>query len=533
MVGAMALVVGGCQLVSGLGDLHVVATGMDAGTKLCEPGATEPCYSGDPATRGVGPCHDGTATCNAAGDAFGKCTGDALPVNEDNCAGTVDLDCDGKPPTCHGDPVWVRGFGGAGDDRGLGIGRGKGFAPMFAGSFSGSVDFGTGPLVSAGGTDVVASTVDGAGTPKNPRRFGGGDDDAAAAIWGDEIDEVILAGRYRGTIDFGDGKPLVNAGDTDGFVTLADTGGKALWSVGLGDDAEQEVAAAVSDVALDVIVAGTFAGSITTSAGAVTTPGSIDHDAFVLKLGPTGQPLWIHQFADGLFGEQRALGVATDRSKAVIVAGTAQGDVDFGGGAQPSGGGHDAFVAKLVSDGSFAWGHLYGDMGDAQAVNAVATASNDDILIAGGFDGTITFEQPLMAAAPGRAIFVARLDGAGNPLWSRRFGDAAGDQAAYAVAVDQFDNVYVGGSFDGVIDLGATKLTSNGGGDAFVIKLDPKGNPLWGRRAGDAGAQRVNGIVVDNFGASTAVGSFEGTLDFGTPVVSAGGSDIFLARFSP
>jgi hypothetical protein len=145
----------------------------------------------------------------------------------------------------------------------------------------------------------------------------------------------------------------------------------------------------------------------------------------------------------------------------------------------------------------------------------------------------MTFDQPLIAAGTGRDIFVARLDPAGKPLWSRRFGDSTGDQAAYAVAVDLFDNVYLGGSFDGEITLGATKLVSAGGGDAFVIKLDPKGIPLWGRRAGDAAPQQVNGIVVDHYGSATVIGSFQGTLDFGDPVVSAGGSDIFVARFSP
>jgi hypothetical protein len=532
IVGAAALVVGGCQLVSGLGDLHVVVP-ADAGTKLCEPGASQACYGGDPATRSVGACHDGTQVCNSAGDAFEACTGDTLPDMEDNCAGTVDLDCDGKLPACHGDVTWTRSFGGPADDRGLGISRGKGASTIFCGSFNGTVDFGTGPLVSAGGTDAVVSTIDGDGTPTNPRRYGGSDDDTASSLRGDDIDNVVLAGRYRGAIDFGDGVALTNAGDADGFVSLIDPAGKALWSLGLGDGAEQEVTSVISDAAIDVIAVGTFGGTITTGAGTIASAGPIDRDAFVIKLAPGGQPLWIHKFADAGFGEQRALAVTSDRAKAVIVAGSGQGDLDFGQGPQPSGGGHDGFVAKLDSGGTLAWAHLYGDAGDGQSVNAVTVATNDDILIAGAFDGTVTFDHPLTAGGTGRDLFVARLDPTGKPLWSRSFGDAAADQVAHAIAVDQYDNVYVGGSFDGEISLGATSLVSAGGGDAFLIKLDPKGEPLWGRRAGDAALQQVNGIIVDHYGASTVVGTFNGTLDFGAPVVSAGASDIFLARFSP
>jgi hypothetical protein len=535
IVGAAALLVAGCQLVSGLGELHVVEAIPDAGAPLCEAGASQPCYTGDPATRSQGACHDGTQACNAAGDGFAACKGDTLPQMEENCAGSVDLDCDGKLPACHGDTQWIHAFGGAGDDRGVALSTGKAGAAIFTGSFSGSVDFGNGALVSAGGTDIVVSTIAGAGALPDARRLGGTDDDAPGGLCGDDIDNVIVAGRYRGAIDFGGGVALTNAGDGDGFVTVFDVTTKPLWTVGLGDTAEQEVTAVVTDEAIDVIAVGRFAGTITTSVGAIATDGTLDFDAFLIKLSPTGQPLWIHKLADAAFGEQRALAVTADRAKAVIVGGTGQGDLDLGAGPLPSGGGHDAFLAKLDSSGALVWGHLYGDVGDVQTINAVTAATNDDIVIAGAFDGTITFDQPLIAAGATTDLFVARLDPTGKPLWSRRFGDAAADQAAYAVAVDKYDNVVVGGTFDGEIDLGSgiPKLVSAGGGDAFLIKLDHKGNPLWGRRGGDAAAQQISGVIIDRYGVSTVVGTFAGTLDFGDPVVSAGGTDIFLARFAP
>ena len=533
IAGAVALVVGaGCQLVSGLGDLHVVAV-ADAGEPLCEAGVSQPCYTGDPQTRGQGACKDGAQVCNATGDAFEACKGQVLPAMEVNCAGAVDLDCDGNLPACHGDLIFTRGFGGPTDDRGLAMSRGKGASSMFAATFTSSVALGMSPIVSVGGTDILTSHLDGAGNPTDPRHFGGIDDDAANALCGDDIDNVILAGRYRGAIDFGDGVTLSNAGDGDAFVTQFDVSSKAIWTLGLGDAGEQEVTAVVSDAGLDVIAVGTLAGSIATSVGTISTSGTADFDGFVIKIGPAGAPLWIHPISDAGHGEQRPLAVAADRSKAVIVGGFGQGDIDFGMGPQPGGGGHDAFLVKYGSDGALAWSHVYGDVADAQSITAVAAASNDDVVIAGAFDGTMTFDKPLIAAGPGRDIFVARVDPAGNPLWSRSFGDATADQAAYAVAVDQFDNVYVGGSFDGVIDLGASQLVSAGGSDAFLIKLDPTGVPLWGRHGGDSAFQQVTGVSVDNFGSPTVVGTFAGTLSFGMPVVSAGGTDIFVARFSP
>ena len=58
----------------------------------CEPGQTQPCYTGPVGTEGVGVCHGGTATCGNDGT-WGPCTGEVTPSVE-ICDG-LDNDCDG------------------------------------------------------------------------------------------------------------------------------------------------------------------------------------------------------------------------------------------------------------------------------------------------------------------------------------------------------------------------------------------------------------------------------------------------------
>ncbi|MBN2724748.1 MAG: SUMF1/EgtB/PvdO family nonheme iron enzyme [Deltaproteobacteria bacterium] len=53
---------------------------------------TESCYTGDPLTRGVGECRDGTRTCTNG--SYGSCLGEIIPVT-DICDGK-DNDCDGS-----------------------------------------------------------------------------------------------------------------------------------------------------------------------------------------------------------------------------------------------------------------------------------------------------------------------------------------------------------------------------------------------------------------------------------------------------
>jgi hypothetical protein len=62
---------------------------------VCTPGDTQPCYSGPPATKGVGPCKAGTQVCNAKGTGWGACAGQVTPVAE-TCFTGIDDDCDGQ-----------------------------------------------------------------------------------------------------------------------------------------------------------------------------------------------------------------------------------------------------------------------------------------------------------------------------------------------------------------------------------------------------------------------------------------------------
>jgi hypothetical protein len=78
----------------GSGGAVTTGTGQTGGGGICAPGATEPCYSGPAGTEGIGVCIAGSRTCNAAGTAYGPCTGEVTPVDE-TCATSQDDDCDG------------------------------------------------------------------------------------------------------------------------------------------------------------------------------------------------------------------------------------------------------------------------------------------------------------------------------------------------------------------------------------------------------------------------------------------------------
>jgi hypothetical protein len=95
------------------GDAGVACNATSEDLQGCncpQAGTTRACYTGDPKTRNVGTCKDGTQTCVAQNEfaTWGPCNGEVLPAPE-VCDGTIDRNCNGKigcsDPTCTSTPL--------------------------------------------------------------------------------------------------------------------------------------------------------------------------------------------------------------------------------------------------------------------------------------------------------------------------------------------------------------------------------------------------------------------------------------------
>jgi hypothetical protein len=303
--------------------------------------------------------------------------------------------------------------------------------------------------------------------------------------------------------------------------------GSHVWSKSFGDAYQQNAYDVAVDASGNVIVAGFFAGTVNFGGGTLTSQGG--WDIFVAKFGPGGAHLWSKSF--GATQEQFARAVAVDATGNVIITGYFYNTVNFGGGALTSAGGAEIFVAKLDPDGNHVWSKRFGNSSD-QAGYAVAADASGNVVVAGYFNGTMSFGGSDLASAGGRDIFVAKLDANGNHLWSERYGDAS-EQNALTVAVDVAGDAIVAGYFAGVVDFGGGALTSAGGDDIFLAKLrSADGAHIWSKRFGDASNQNPHEVAVDASGNVTLTGYFMGTVYFGGGTLTAGSSgDMYLAKF--
>ena len=119
-----------------------------------------------------------------------------------------------------------------------------------------------------------------------------------------------------------------------------------------------------------------------------------------------------------------------------------------------------------------------------------------------------------------------------------KFGGTNEDRGR-SVAVDSSGNIYTTGPFQVTADFdpgaGTTNLTSAGGNDVFVSKLDSAGELVWVKQLGGTDSTDAYSVAVDSSGNVYTTGAFSGTVDFdpgaGTAnLVSAGSSDVFVSK---
>jgi len=434
--------------------------------------------------------------------------------------------------------LWSRRYGSTGDDRAQAVavdGQGR---VAVTGSFYGQTDFGGGLIASALCCGGAASTMDifiaqysASGGYLWSRVIGAESDEAGKGVGTDTTGNVLVTG-YQGSysVDYGGGAQY-NRGGNDIFIAKYSSAGSWVWSKTIGGAGYDQGNAITADGSGNVFATGYIgaaAGGVDFGGGALYSAGL--YDVFLAKYSASGQYLWAKRF--GGTGNDTGLAVSTDGSGNVIIAGTFEGTVDFGGGGLTSAGMRDVFVAKYSSTGQHLWSKRFGSSGDDVGYG-LAVDSVGDVVLSGKFQGSISFGGTALTSAGGDDVFLAKLSGAtGAHSWSKSFGSTSGDQSL-GVDVDGNGNIVMTGYFTGSVSFGGTALASSGI-DVFVAKYNSAGTHIWSKRFGGFDTQIPNAVAVKSTGEVTVVGYFAATIDLGTGLLTSLGSyDAFVASIGP
>jgi hypothetical protein len=251
-------------------------------------------------------------------------------------------------------------------------------------------------------------------------------------------------------------------------------------------------------------------------------------DLVLSKHDKYGNPLWSLRAGDS--SNQYGEKLVVDADGNVILLARIYGMVDLGGGLLDTNGAGDMMVAKLDSNGQHVWSRMFGDK-DPQRAERLVVDEQGDVYLTGTFTTKIDFGGGTFTTAGLRDAFVTKLDGAtGQHLFSLQIG-GPGDDYGFGIDLDGQGNIVIGGRFQDTIELGSP-LVSEGGKDIYLAKLSPFGVVQWSRRFGGEQDDELHDLrVQDDTGDIVLVGAMSDTFSFGgAELISAGLRDIFLAK---
>ncbi|MFC2113992.1 T9SS type A sorting domain-containing protein [Bacteroidota bacterium] len=176
-----------------------------------------------------------------------------------------------------------------------------------------------------------------------------------------------------------------------------------------------------------------------------------------------------------------------------------------------------------IQGGGVSWDHGY----------AIAVDHDNNVLIRGKFVGTGFFGDTSIFTSLQEEDYLAKYTDEGTLLWVKKIGGKASWQKDRSIAIDEENNIYLTGYFNAPADFDQISLNPAGDYDGYIAKLNEEGVYQWVKAIGGYGWDVGYGITYSS-GKVVVTGYFSDTISFGTEtLISKGGSDLYLACFSP
>ena len=406
------------------------------------------------------------------------------------------------------------------------------------GIFNNTADFGGGDVTSNGSNDMFVVKLDSNGSFQWVYTAGGSGGDGAYDIETDSSGNSYITGVFSGTVNFGSGN-VTSAGNSDDiYVVKIDSDGNFQWvytaggtvfgnSSSLKYDSGRGIDV---DSSGNVYITGIFDTVVDFGGGNVSSNGK---DIFVLKLDTDGNFQWVYNVLSS--GNDYANSITTDPSGNTYTTGYFSNTADFGGGDVTSNGSNDMFVVKLDSNGSFQWVYTAGGTG-VDELHAIAIDSSDNVLTTGYFSNTVNFGGGDVTSTDTVTALVLKLDSSGSFDWAQTYS-GQGAQEGLGIAADSSDNILTTGYFLNTVDFGDGDVTSTGNEDIYILKLNSSGSFQWIKTYGSTAASTSyydvsNDITVDTDGSVYTVGVTGENTDFGTGNIAGSSYDSFVLKLT-
>lgn len=367
------------------------------------------------------------------------------------------------------DTLWTRTYGGASSDYGYSIRQTLDGGYIITGS---TFSFGEGSY------DAYYLKTDASGEVDWVRTYGGTGTDHGTSVRQTLDGGYIIAG-YTNTSGAGDYDFLLAKTDSAGYVDWAYTYG------GAADDRARCVQQTLPDSGYIIV-------------GYTESFGAGGRDVFVVRTDASGGLLWGKPYGGTDWDEAKCIGCTFPDSGYIIVGTTSS----FGAGMD------DVYLIKTDSNGDTLWTRTFGGAAADYGYQVSQTLADSGYIIIG---------NTYSLGAGDSDIYLVKTDGQGDMLWTRTFG---GTSVEYGYSIQE---TYPEA---GYIIAGSTRSFGEGNYDAYIIKTDGLGWPIWTRTYG--GTAYDDGYAVCQTAPDSGYVVAGSTRSFG-----AGAYDVYVIKTEP
>ena len=252
-------------------------------------------------------------------------------------------------------------------------------------------------LTSIGINDAFIQKIDANGNPIWIKQFGGSGQDSADYFDFDALGNLYIAGRFNQTADFDPGigvYNLISNGGFDVYIQKLNSFGEFIWAKNFGGTDNEFVFGLSVDAIGNVHSTGRFRqnADFDPDSGVFNLTSQGNDDIYIQKLNANGNFLWAKRIGD-VFADKPS-GIHVNLDGTICVSGEFQDTVDFdpniGIDNRISFGSTDCFIQLLDSDGNHLSVQTFG--GDEQEViQDMSVDTYGNVHATGFFSDTISF----------------------------------------------------------------------------------------------------------------------------------------------
>ena len=364
------------------------------------------------------------------------------------------------------------------------------------GTFAGTVDFdpsiSVSNITSNGDQDVYLRKIDNLGNLVWIKSFGGPLLDFVDRIYIEPNGNILLFGWIRGTVDMDPGPGIFNIsslGQGDSYVLRLDQNGNFVNCIKFGNTGDDLIGEIEYKSNGEILICGYYTATcdFDPSANTFNLVPSGSANGFLLHLN--NNLSFINAYNFGSTGYDDIRDIAVDNNGNIYLTGIFQGTVDFDllgstSNVASNAGTEDGFIAKYSPTLGFIYAYSIGNTGTSDRGWKVECSNNNDVFISGMYTGTVDFNpSPTLTtniSSNGNwDVFLTKYNSSGVHQWTKSWGSLNQEYNTNMKITPQNNLIDILINYTGTMDLdpnvGTQTVTSNGGSDMSVIRLNDSG----------------------------------------------------------